>query len=104
MKDIIKTCNSMVRVSKFTSNKKIYENFEGFLFKLVWRETFSISHGLTYGSFFFFLFGPSKNIIVYCNRTMSLLIEEEEEEPNNACTLNLQIKHLDFRGALNDIY
>ena len=54
MKDIIKTCNSMVRVSKFTSNKKIYENFEGFLFKLVWRETFSISHGLTYGSFFFF--------------------------------------------------
>ena len=54
--------------------------------------------------FFFFLFGPSKNIIVYCNRTMSLLIEEEEEEPNNACTLNLQIKHLDFRGALNDIY
>ena len=54
--------------------------------------------------FFFFLFGPSKNILVYCNRTMSLLIEEEEEEPNNACTLNLQIKHLDFRGALNDIY
>ena len=54
MKDIIKTCNSMVKVSKFTSNKKIYENFEGFLFKLVWRETFSISHGLTYESFFFF--------------------------------------------------
>ena len=85
----------MVRVSKFTSNKKIYENFEGFL-KLVWRETFSISHGLTYGSSFFYLFGPSKNILVYYNRTMSLLIEEEEEEPNNACSLNLQIKHLDF--------
>ena len=53
---------------------------------------------------FFCLFGPSKNILVYYNRTMSLLIEEEEEEPNNACSLNLQIKHLDFRGALNDIY
>ena len=52
----------------------------------------------------FFLFGPSKNILVYYNRTMSLLIEEEEEEPNNACSLNLQIKHLDFRGALSDIY
>ena len=53
MEDIIKTSNPIVRVSQFTSNKKIYENFEGFLFKLVWRETFSISHGLTYGSFFF---------------------------------------------------
>ena len=43
-------------------------------------------------------------MLVYCNRTMSLLIEEEEEEPNNACSMNLQIMHLDFRGALNDIY
>ena len=43
-------------------------------------------------------------MLVYCNRTMSLLIEEEEEEPNNACSMNLQIMHLDCRGALNDIY
>ena len=29
----------MVRYSKFTLKKKIYEKFEKFLFKLVWRET-----------------------------------------------------------------
>lgn len=34
---------------------------------------------------------------------MSSLIEEEEE-PNNAYSSNLQIMHLEFQGALNDIY
>ena len=29
----------MVRFSKFTLNIKIYKEFEGFLSKLVWRET-----------------------------------------------------------------
>ena len=37
MRDIIKTCNSIVRFSKFTSNKKIFAKFEWFLFKLVWK-------------------------------------------------------------------
>ena len=31
----------MVRFSKLTSNKKILAEFEGFLFKLIWRETFA---------------------------------------------------------------
>ena len=30
MKDIIRTCNLIIRFSKFTSNKKIFEKFEGF--------------------------------------------------------------------------
>ena len=34
MKDIIITCNLIVRFSKFTLNKKIYERFEEFLAKL----------------------------------------------------------------------
>ena len=28
----------MVRFSKFTPEKEIYDKFEGFLFKLIWRE------------------------------------------------------------------
>ena len=39
MKDIIRTYNPTVRFSKFTHNIKIYKEFEGFLYKLVWRET-----------------------------------------------------------------
>jgi len=39
MKNIIRTCNLMVRFSKFTFIIKIYEEFVEFLFKLVWRET-----------------------------------------------------------------
>ena len=39
MNDIIRTCNPIVRFSKFTLNIKIYEEFEGFLLKLVWRKT-----------------------------------------------------------------
>ena len=34
MEDIIKTYNLSVRISKVTSNKKIEEEFEGFLSKL----------------------------------------------------------------------
>ena len=34
-------CNPIVRFSKFASNKEIYEEFERFLSKLVWRETLS---------------------------------------------------------------
>ena len=36
MEDIIKTCNLTVKLSTFTSNKKIYEDFKEFPFKLVW--------------------------------------------------------------------
>ena len=39
IKDIIRICNPMVRFLKFTFNIKIYEEFVGFLYKLVWRET-----------------------------------------------------------------
>ena len=35
IEDIIKTCNIMVKFSKFTSNKKIYRVFEGFIFKVI---------------------------------------------------------------------
>ena len=38
MKNTIKTCNPTARFTKFILNIKIYEKFEGFLFKLVWRE------------------------------------------------------------------
>ena len=41
MENIIRIYNSIVKFSKFTFNKKIYEEFERFLSKLVWRETFS---------------------------------------------------------------
>ena len=34
MEDEIKTYNLKIRFSKFTSNKKIYEKFEGFFYKL----------------------------------------------------------------------
>ena len=30
MEDIIRACNPTVRYSKFTSNKKIFEEFDGF--------------------------------------------------------------------------
>ena len=43
----IRTYNPIVRFSKFTSNKKIYENFKGFLFKLIWRETLFILFHIT---------------------------------------------------------
>ena len=36
----------MVRFSKFTLNIKIYDEFVGFLSKLVWRETLFTSRGL----------------------------------------------------------
>ena len=39
MKDIIRTYNLTVRFSNFTLNIKIYDKFEEFLSKLVWRET-----------------------------------------------------------------
>ena len=39
--DIIRTCNPMIKFSKFTSNKKILAEFEEFLFKLIWRKIFS---------------------------------------------------------------
>ena len=42
MKDIIRTFNPTIRFSKFKLNIKIYEEFEGFLSKLVWRETLFI--------------------------------------------------------------
>ena len=54
MKDIIRTYNPTVRFSNFTFNIKIYDKFEGFLFKLVWRETlFSNKIRFTYS-------GPKK--------------------------------------------
>ena len=37
--DVIRTCNITVRFSKFTLNINIYDEFVGFLSKLVWRET-----------------------------------------------------------------
>ena len=43
MKDIIRTYNPTIRFLKFTFNKMIYEEFEEFLHKLVWRETFSFN-------------------------------------------------------------
>ena len=39
MNDMIRTCNLIVRFLKFTINLKIYEKFDEFLFKLVWKET-----------------------------------------------------------------
>ena len=39
IKDVIRTYNLTVRFSKFTFNTKIYDEFVGFLSKLVWRET-----------------------------------------------------------------
>jgi len=42
MEDIIKIYNPTIRFSKFTSNKKICEEFGGFISKLFWRETFSL--------------------------------------------------------------
>ena len=39
MKDRIRTCNPMVRFSNFTLNIKIYDKFERFFSKLVWRKT-----------------------------------------------------------------
>jgi len=60
MEDIRRTCNPMVRFSKFISSiKKISAEFEGFLYKLVWRETFSGRHTLkfekraTFGSYLY---------------------------------------------------
>ena len=37
MEDIIRICNSMVKFLKFISNKKIENEFEGFVSKLVLR-------------------------------------------------------------------
>ena len=42
MKDIIRICNPTVRFSNFTLYIKIYDKFEGFLSKLVLRETLFI--------------------------------------------------------------
>ena len=39
IKDVIRTCNLTIRFSKFTLNINIYDEFVGFLSKLVWRET-----------------------------------------------------------------
>ena len=36
---MIRKCNLMIDFSKFTSNKKILGKFEGFISKLIWRET-----------------------------------------------------------------
>ena len=36
---MLRTWNSTFRFSKFILKKEIYEKFEEFLFKLVWRET-----------------------------------------------------------------
>ena len=38
MKDIMTTCNLLLRFSKFTLNIKIYEEFVRFFSKLVWRD------------------------------------------------------------------
>ena len=35
----IRNMNSMVKFSKFTPEKELYDKFEGFFFRLVWRET-----------------------------------------------------------------
>ena len=37
--DVIIICNLTVRFSKFTPKKEIYEKFEEFLSKPIWRET-----------------------------------------------------------------
>ena len=39
------TWNSNIRFSKFTLNLKIYKGFEGFLSKVVWRETLFCGRG-----------------------------------------------------------
>ena len=41
IEDIIKAYNPTIRISNFTSNKKILMEFRGFLSKLICRETFS---------------------------------------------------------------
>ena len=38
IKDVIRTCNLTIRFSKFTLNIKIYDEFVGFLSKLIWIE------------------------------------------------------------------
>ena len=48
MKDIIRMCNLIIRFSKFISNKKIEEEFEVFLSKIVWRKTLEVSNMDTY--------------------------------------------------------
>ena len=45
LKDVIITYNLMVRFLKFTLNIKIYDEFVGFLSKLVWRETLFFLEG-----------------------------------------------------------
>ena len=64
MEDIKRICNQIVRVSKYTSNKKIYEEFEGFLFKLVWREQFSTNLYLTQFFVIFILFNNYQLIMI----------------------------------------
>ena len=58
IKNIIKTCNLMVRFSNFTLNIKIYDKFEGLYSKLIWRETlfFRINNGHIWHKCFFFFF------------------------------------------------
>ena len=48
MEDIIRTRNSTFRFSKFTSNKMIFTEFGGFLFKLVRTEIFFLPRGITW--------------------------------------------------------
>ena len=43
IKGIIRSCNLMVKFWKFTLNIKIYQNFEEFIFKLVWRRMLFIA-------------------------------------------------------------
>ena len=42
MKNKIRTCNSTVKFSKFSLNRKIHEEFVEFPSKLVWKETLFI--------------------------------------------------------------
>ena len=48
MEDIIRICNSMVKFLKFISNKKIENEFAGFVSKLVLRKTFFQNFSLLY--------------------------------------------------------
>ena len=50
MKDIIRTCEPMVRFSKFTYNKKIQEKFEALLPKLKEKKKTSIYMSYIIGS------------------------------------------------------
>ena len=59
----------MVRFLKYTHKKEIYEKFEEFLFKLVWRETLlkkKVSLSLSLNEWVIESNRPSKKQVTFC--------------------------------------